>query len=330
MAKKPKDLAPLLFDLVRRSRPCKAPRLRGLAEYDHPETVERILANLLDVRARTARQDALQTLASRPAWAMAMLDAVEANRIPRTDLTAFTARQLQNLGHAPLSARVQSLWGELRATPADKARQIAGFKRRLTPEALKQADRSAGRALFQKNCANCHKLFDAGGTIGPDITGAQRMNLDYLLENLIDPSAAVSRDFQMQVIQTTSGRVITGPGRRRERERRDDPDRQREDRRAAVGDRRAGHFARLDDARPHAGQARLRGGPRPDLLPFQPRPGPAAGERSTIARVTPQFADSLELFFGDANPAETRVYARLRWSGFSLRRSRRTSAWPAN
>jgi putative heme-binding domain-containing protein len=141
---------------------------------------------------------------------MALLDAVDAKRIPRTDLTAFTARQLQNLGHAPLTARVRDLWGELRATPADKARQITGYKRRMTPDAMKQADRSAGRALFQKHCANCHKLFDAGGAIGPEITGAQRMNLDYLLENLIDPSAAVSRDFQMQIIQTTSGRVITG------------------------------------------------------------------------------------------------------------------------
>jgi putative heme-binding domain-containing protein len=75
---------------------------------------------------------------------------------------------------------------------------------------MRQADRSAGRALFQKTCANCHKLFDAGGAIGPEITGAQRTNLDYLLENLIDPSAAVARDFQMQIIQTTGGRVITG------------------------------------------------------------------------------------------------------------------------
>jgi putative heme-binding domain-containing protein len=64
--------------------------------------------------------------------------------------------------------------------------------------------------VFAKNCANCHKLFDAGGAIGPEITGAQRTNLDYLLENLIDPSAAISRDFQMQIIQTTGGRVITG------------------------------------------------------------------------------------------------------------------------
>jgi putative heme-binding domain-containing protein len=141
---------------------------------------------------------------------MALLDAIEASQIPRTDLTAFTARQLNNLNNAALTARVQNLWGELRATPADKAREIAGLKRRLTAEAMKQADRSAGRVVFQKNCANCHRLFDFGGSIGPEITGAQRTNLDYLLENLIDPSAAVSRDFQMQIIQTTSGRVITG------------------------------------------------------------------------------------------------------------------------
>ena len=69
---------------------------------------------------------------------------------------------------------------------------------------------SAGRAVFQKLCANCHRLFDAGRKLGPDITGAQRTNLDYLLENLIDPSAQVSRDFQMEVLTTESGRVITG------------------------------------------------------------------------------------------------------------------------
>jgi putative heme-binding domain-containing protein len=75
---------------------------------------------------------------------------------------------------------------------------------------MRQADRSAGRGVFQKNCANCHKLFDAGGAVGPEITGAQRMNLDYLLENLIDPSAAVAKDFRMQIIETTGGRIITG------------------------------------------------------------------------------------------------------------------------
>lgn len=208
VAKKPKDLAPLLLELAA-DPGVQSAALRGLAEYDHPQTARRLLA-LYGSMSTSARQDALQTLASRTAWAMAMLDAVEAKQIPRTDLSAFTARQLQSLNDKALSQRVQSLWGELRATPADKARQIAGLKRRLTPEAMQQADRSAGRGVFAKNCANCHKLFDAGGAIGPEITGAQRTNLDYLLENLVDPSAAISRDFQMQIIQTTGGRVITG------------------------------------------------------------------------------------------------------------------------
>jgi len=46
--------------------------------------------------------------------------------------------------------------------------------------------------------------------VGPDLTGAQRNSLDYLLENLIDPNAQISRDYQMEIIQTDSGRVITG------------------------------------------------------------------------------------------------------------------------
>jgi putative heme-binding domain-containing protein len=53
-------------------------------------------------------------------------------------------------------------------------------------------------------------LFGEGGKIGPDITGAQRTNLDYLLENLVDPSAAVAKDYQMETIATTGGRTITG------------------------------------------------------------------------------------------------------------------------
>jgi putative heme-binding domain-containing protein len=152
----------------------------------------------------------LQTLSSRPVWATSLLDAVESQRIPRTDLTAYTARQLRNLGSQQITDRVAALWGEVRATPADKARLIASFKKQLTADSLRQADPSAGRATFQKSCANCHKLFDAGQNVGPEITGAQRKNLDYLLENLVDPSAAVSRDFQMQIIETTSGRIVTG------------------------------------------------------------------------------------------------------------------------
>jgi putative heme-binding domain-containing protein len=109
-----------------------------------------------------------------------------------------------------VTGRLKDLWGEVRSAPDEKARQIAGLKKRITSEVIQRADASAGRALFNKICSNCHKLFGEGGSIGPDITGSQRHNLDYLLENIIDASATVARDYQMQVIETTKGRTIAG------------------------------------------------------------------------------------------------------------------------
>ncbi len=208
VAKKSPNLTPLLILLI--SDPVvRRAALRGLAEYNDARTPMAIL-KVYPTFDAAARQDAVQTLASRPTWAGALLEAIEAGRVSRQELTAYTARQIYNVGDAKLKERLQAVWGEVRTTSAEKAKLVADFKKRLTPESLVKADRTAGRAIFQKTCASCHRFFDAGGAIGPDITGSQRTNLDYLLQTLVDPSAAVGKDFQMHIIETVSGRVITG------------------------------------------------------------------------------------------------------------------------
>ena len=183
--------------------------IRGLAEFNETATPVELLKRYKKFSSY-ARQDALQTLTSRRDWAAKLMDAIESQQIDRQELTAFTTRQLVSLNDDKLLERVKNVWGELRSTPADKAKLIAEFKKRLTPQYQKHASMDAGQKLFSKHCANCHQLLGSGGKIGPDLTGSQRFNLDYLLENLIDPSAAVSKDFQMEVVLTDSGRVITG------------------------------------------------------------------------------------------------------------------------
>ena len=206
--KKTKELPAILLHLV--AEPLmRGAALRGLAEFDHPKTVSTIL-EWYDVYDASAKQDALNTLASRIHWAMKLLNEIESERIPRTDLTAFTVRQLQSLGNERIIAKLRNIWGDVRTTPADKAELIVKYRQQLTADALKLANLAAGRQIFHRICANCHRLFDAGKKIGPDITGSQRKNLDYILENLIDPSAAVSKDYRMQIVVTTSGRIITG------------------------------------------------------------------------------------------------------------------------
>ena len=56
----------------------------------------------------------------------------------------------------------------------------------------------------------CRPARGEGGAVGPEITGSNRNNLDYLLENILDPSATVGKDYQMQLIQTTDGLNLQG------------------------------------------------------------------------------------------------------------------------
>ena len=67
-----------------------------------------------------------------------------------------------------------------------------------------------GKLVFKENCAVCHKLFDEGETIGPELTGADRGNLDFLLTSLVDPSAQVRKEYQSQTIALRDGRVLSG------------------------------------------------------------------------------------------------------------------------
>jgi len=208
VAKRADNLAPLLLQLV--DDPIvQQSAIRGLAEYNDAAIPAKLLATFGQLDS-TVRQDAIQTLASRPLWAMQLLDAIATGQIPRNEITAFTARQIDAHGNAELKSRLTTVWGELRSTSADKEKLIASYKKQLSNVSSSTADRTSGRVLFKKSCAACHRLFDDGGNIGPNITGSQRTNLDYLLQTIIDPSAAVARDYQMQVIATVSGRVITG------------------------------------------------------------------------------------------------------------------------
>src|SRR5207245_5060373 len=119
-------------------------------------------------------------------------------------------RQLQSLKQPELAAKLAKVWGEVRPASAEKAKLMAKYKAELKPDVLKKANLANGRALYTKACATCHRLFGEGGDIGPDLTGSQRTNLDYVLENVLDPSAIVPREYQVTVVVTKAGRTLSG------------------------------------------------------------------------------------------------------------------------
>ena len=183
--------------------------INGLAAFGNDDTPKLLVSKFGSFR-NNAKREAINTLVSRVAFASVLLDAVEEKKIARNAISAFQLRQMQSYGDDGINARVAKLWPELAEQSREKTERIAELRKLLTPETLSKADTSQGRLLFSKSCANCHTLFGEGKKIAPDLTGAQRNNLNYLLENIVDPSATVSKNFQMRVIILEDGRVLNG------------------------------------------------------------------------------------------------------------------------
>ncbi|HKB02285.1 MAG TPA: c-type cytochrome, partial [Gemmataceae bacterium] len=202
------DILPLL-QLLTADTDLRAEAIRGLAAFDDPGTPDlllRIYAKLTDAE----KEDAVQTLASRNAWALALLNAIENGTVPRKDLSVFVARQMQGLKDKRVAERLTKVWGQLQPASSQRAALTAKYNAILKDDAFAKADLPKGRQIYAKNCASCHKLYDDGGDVGPALTGSQRANLDYILENVLDPSAVVPREYQVNVIHLNSGRVING------------------------------------------------------------------------------------------------------------------------
>ncbi len=202
------ELPPLLHRLLDDAS-VRGAVIRGLARHAHPRTAKEILSRYSSL-ATEERADAVATLASRSEYALELLSAIENRKVARSDLSAFTVGQMRRLKDDRLIRKLNEVWGNIRSTPEEKQNLIAEFKARLTPEALSRSDLPHGREVFARTCAKCHKLFGEGGQIGPDITGSNRANIDYILTNILDPSAVVGRDYQMTTVITTGGRVVSG------------------------------------------------------------------------------------------------------------------------
>ena len=181
----------------------------GLALNDDPAIAIHMLKRFPEL-PRVEKSPVIAALLTRPSWASKLLDAIAAGRISREELTAFHASQIRQFRYPALDAKLTEVWGALRESSADKAALIATWKERLTPDSLARADQRKGRVLFNQICASCHRLYGEGGSIGSDLTGSGRADLDYLLHNIADPSAIVATDYQLSSLTMVDGRVLSG------------------------------------------------------------------------------------------------------------------------
>ena len=192
----PEDFVALLLGLIDEPAPPEVQRaaLAALAQQPDEDTGPAVLSRLDEIHP-DAGASALALLASREDWARAWLRAAEPEHLAedlRSQLSAFPGLAgLLPPATAPTEteAEVRRLLGLLDAAPGSPYR---------------------GKPLYQARCAACHKLFDRGGAVGPDLTTYQRNEVQTMLHSIVDPSAEVREGFAQRVVTTRDGRAITG------------------------------------------------------------------------------------------------------------------------
>ncbi len=183
--------------------------IRGMAQYDDARVGPALVGAYKELTSGQ-RRAAIATLCSRASAAIALLKAIDEKKIDSADLSADMARQLEYIGSDEVKTLLGRVWGQVRKSSEEKTKLIETYKQLVSDSKLPRPDESLGRAVFAKTCQRCHMLYGVGQKIGPDLTGSNRANLDYLLENIVDPSAVMANEYRQSILLTDSGQVITG------------------------------------------------------------------------------------------------------------------------
>jgi putative membrane-bound dehydrogenase-like protein len=179
--------------------------IRALASFDTPQVAPTLIKRYATLSA-AEKAEVVLTLSTRRSNASALVAALKNNTIPKTDVTASDARQLYRV----LGPSFVEFWGPITQLASDKQAEMAKYKAMLTDAEIAKANTGKGRAIYERTCMACHKLYGAGGIIGPELTGSNRADLDYILSQIINPSEVMQDSYQLVIVTTRDGRTLSG------------------------------------------------------------------------------------------------------------------------
>ena len=202
---------PALLDLVDSSRfaQVKTAALLALGSFHDPDIARRIIATEAKLPAGSeVRNAAVATLLGRPAWTVELLRGIESGAIPRSDVGMTQMQRIRQYDDTAVRSLADKLFGKLAPpTSQQKQQEIARVTRLVTTGS---GDAQLGKALFTQRCAVCHTLFGQGGKVGPDLTGYERRNVDFLVLSVVDPSAYIREEYTAFRIRTRDGQTLIG------------------------------------------------------------------------------------------------------------------------
>ena len=102
-------------------------------------------------------------MASRLTYASVLMAAINKKIIDAKILPAEIVRQLRMHNDSNINQQLDRLWGISRSSSKTKLDEIKKYKRIVGMRSNRPGNLSNGRALFNRVCASCHKLYGHNG-----------------------------------------------------------------------------------------------------------------------------------------------------------------------
>jgi putative membrane-bound dehydrogenase-like protein len=133
-----------------------------------------------------------------------LLDAIEAGRIKANEIDQLQVKRLIENRDPAIKDRASKLFAA--AMPADRAKALVDYQAVL---AMK-GDATRGQALFEKNCAACHRIAGIGVNVAPDISDSRTKKPEQLLADILQPNRAIDNNYLGYTLRQLDGTVLTG------------------------------------------------------------------------------------------------------------------------
>lgn len=185
--------------------------LPAVAKFDDHKVIRAMLDGYEQRLAgnQPLREAALRVMAGRKDWAKMLLAEVDLWHVPVKHVTTDIVRQLSAFNDPDINAAIEKHWKGLLAV-APTAELVKEGERIKTVLRAGTGDAAKGKVIFSQRCAICHKLFDEGNVIGPDLTGYERGNVQFWLDNIMTPSLEIREGYGAYLVELKNGQILTG------------------------------------------------------------------------------------------------------------------------
>jgi putative heme-binding domain-containing protein len=156
--------------------------------------------------APVVRSAALDFLAGHRPSALVLLQRASAGEVHLPIDDQVLAEKLRAHGDPAINRLVTKIWEET-TPPGEDENEMARLREIVSSGG---GVPKKGEALFSERCASCHRMFNRGGLVGPDLTSYQRRDREALLLAIVTPSAEIREGYEHAMIRMKSGEIHSG------------------------------------------------------------------------------------------------------------------------